>query len=80
MEPRRWQEGEQELCSALTQPTGWHPSNACSAPLQAPGNPGPSLPRTPCFHTQLGASWVPKQGGPGALPRKGETDKGVGGK
>lgn len=72
--PGRWEEEEQGLRSALTQPTGWHPSNTCPHPSQASGNHSPRFPRTPCFHSQLGGCLGPKTGG-SYSPAQKRTDR-----
>lgn len=78
--PRRWREEKQGLCSALTHsPQAGAPPTPGPHPLPSPCKAWSQFAWTPCFHTQLGGCLGAKTGGPGALPRKKETDKGVGG-
>lgn len=82
--PRRWRR-QSRGCSSDSQPAGWPRSSACSPP---PPKPLQTLvPRCPDSLLLLPARGRPGcqngvwgRGGPGALPRKEETDKGVGGR
>lgn len=77
--PRRWREEKQGLCSALTHsPQAGAPPTPAPHPLPSPCKAWSQFAWTPCFHSQLGGCLGAKTGGPGVLPRKKETDKGVG--
>lgn len=77
--PRRWREEKQGLCSALTHsPQAGAPPAPAPHPLPSPCKAWSQFAWTPCFHSQLGGCLGAKTRGPGALPRKEETDKGVG--
>lgn len=63
-EPQATAGGAGAVFSSDSHPTAWHPSTTCPHSLPSPSaHPGPSLPRTPCFCSQLGGCQGPQRRG-----------------